>query len=95
MSKLPCDPDLFDLLCCPESHAPLKFVDGRLVSTDRATRRAYRIDGDIPVIVLEESEVLPLPAWEGLMAAEGPVGAGAEAVRRRHAGPAGGHAPAG
>ena len=34
MSELPCDPDLFDLLVCPESHAPLKYVDGRLVSGD-------------------------------------------------------------
>ncbi len=94
MEKIPFDRDLFDLLVCPQSHAPLKFVAGRLVSTDPATRRAYAIDGDIPVIVLEESEVLEEGAWQALMAQPGPIGAGAAAVRQRHAPPAG-HAPAG
>lgn len=82
---LPCDPDLFDLLVCPESRAPLKWIDGRLVSTDAATRRAYRVDGDIPIMLIEESSVLDAAAWQALMARPGPVGAGAQAVRARHA----------
>jgi uncharacterized protein YbaR (Trm112 family) len=55
----PFDPDLFDLLVCPEARTPLKWVEGRLVSTDPATRRAYRVDGDIPVMLLDESSILP------------------------------------
>ncbi len=84
MSALPCDPDLFDLLVCPLSRQPLKWVDGRLVSTDRATRRAYRVDGDIPVMLIDEAAELGETEWQALMAADGPVGQGAQAVRSRH-----------
>ena len=85
MSELPIDQDLFDLLVCPLSRKPLKYVDGRLVSTDADTRRAYRLDGDIPIMLIDESEELDPAAWQALMDAEGPVGAGAEAVRARDA----------
>lgn len=81
---LPCDPDLFDLLVCPLARAPLKWVEGRLVSTDAATRRAYRVVDGIPVMLIDESETLSEAEWQRLMALPGPVGQGAEAVRRRH-----------
>lgn len=81
---LPFDPDLFDLLVCPEARLPLKWVEGRLVSTDPSTRRAYRVDGDIPVMLVEESVVLEEAEWRRLMALEGPVGGGPAAVRARH-----------
>ena len=84
---LPFDQDLFDLLVCPEARTPLKWVEGALVSTDAATRRRYRIDaeGGFPVMLIEESEVVPADEWRRLMAAPGPVGAGPDAVRARHA----------
>ena len=81
----PFDPDLFDLLVCPEARTPLKWVEGRLISIDPATRRAYRVDGDIPVMLVDESTVLPDPEWRRLMALPGPVGGGPAAVRARHA----------
>jgi uncharacterized protein YbaR (Trm112 family) len=83
-SKLPFDQDLFDLLVCPEARVPLKFVDGRLISTDPATRRAYRIDDGIPVMLLEESKTLETAEWTRLMAIDGPVGGGVAALRERH-----------
>jgi uncharacterized protein YbaR (Trm112 family) len=83
-SKLPFDQDLFDLLVCPEARVPLKFSAGRLVSTDPATRRSYRIDDGIPVMLVEESTVLDEAAWKTAMAAQGPVGAGVAAVQARH-----------
>lgn len=86
-SQLPFDQDLFDLLVCPLSRAPLKWVEGRLVSTDAATRRSYRVDGDIPVMLVDESIEMPAPEWQRLIAAEGPVGQGAAAVRSRHGRP--------
>lgn len=86
-SPLPFDQDLFDLLVCPLSRAPLKWAEGRLVSTDPATRRAFRVDGDIPVMLLDESTELPQAEWERLIAADGPVGQGAAAVRNRHGRP--------
>lgn len=83
-AALPIDPDLFDLLVCPLSRAPLKWADGRLVSTDPATRRAYRLDGDVPVMLIDESVALSQEDWERLMALDGPVGQGAQVVRTRH-----------
>jgi uncharacterized protein YbaR (Trm112 family) len=83
MDPIPFDQDLFDLLVCPQSRTPLKWVGGRLVSTDPATRRSYRVDGDIPVMLVDESIQLDEPAWRAAMDAPGPVGAGAEAVRAR------------
>jgi uncharacterized protein YbaR (Trm112 family) len=80
----PFDRDLFDLLVCPESRAPLKYVGGRLVSTDAGGRRAYRVDQGIPVMLVEESQVLSESEWKTAMAAAGPVGAGVVAVQARH-----------
>ncbi len=86
---LPFDRDLFDLLVCPESHVPLKLVDGRLVSTDRATRRVYRVEDAMPIMLIEESTVLSEDEWRRLMDLPGPVGGGVAAVRQRHAASAG------
>lgn len=83
--KLPFDQDLFDLLVCPVARVALKYSAGRLVSTDPATRRAYRVDDGIPVMLVEESSVLDEPTWRVAMAGEGPVGAGVAAVQARHA----------
>lgn len=85
-TSLPFDQDLFDLLVCPEVRVPLKFVEGRLVSTDSATRRSYRIDGDIPVMLIGDSQVLSEGEWKRLMSLEGPVGLGVAAVQARHRG---------
>lgn len=85
MSELPFDRDLFDLLVCPEARTPLAWVEGRLVSTDAQTRRAYRVADGMPVMLIEESEVLPEAEWRRLIAAGGPVGGGVAAVRGRHA----------
>jgi uncharacterized protein YbaR (Trm112 family) len=84
MTTLPFDQDLFDLLVCPLARTPLTWVDGRLVSLDPATRRAYRVEGDIPVMLIDEATTLDETEWKRLMAAGGPVGQGAEAVRKRH-----------
>jgi len=82
--KLPFDQDLFDLLVCPEARVPLKFSGGRLISTDARTRRSYRIDDGIPVMLMEESTVLDEAAWKAAMAGDGPVGGGVAVVQARH-----------
>ena len=84
MAALPFDQDLFDLLVCPLARVPLAWVEGRLVSTDPTTRRAYRVEGDIPVMLIDESVELEQAEWTRLMAVGGPIGQGAEAVRKRH-----------
>jgi uncharacterized protein YbaR (Trm112 family) len=78
--ELPIDPDLFHILVCPVAKTPLKWVDGKLVSTDKRTRRAYRIDDGIPIMLPEEGETLDGAAWQSLMDAEGLVGLGMEGL---------------
>jgi len=85
MTDLPIQDDLFDLLVCPQTRVPLKWVAGRLVSTDAATRRSYRVEDGIPVMLIEESQVLSEADWRQAMDQAGPVGGGVAAVHARHA----------
>ena len=78
------DRDLFDLLVCPQARTPLKWTGDRLVSTDAATRRAYAVEDGIPIMLLDRSQVLSEAEWQAAMAADGPIGQGADAVRARH-----------
>ncbi len=59
--------ELLDLLCCPLSKADLILDGNFLVSTDKETRRQYRIENDIPVMLVDESETLDLNTWEEIM----------------------------
>lgn len=63
--------ELLDILCCPETKADLVLDDDTLVSTDRATRRRYRIEDDIPIMLIDESEQLNMEEWEGIMKKHG------------------------
>jgi uncharacterized protein YbaR (Trm112 family) len=63
--------ELLDILCCPDSKADLVLDGDNLVSTDKETRRRYRIDNDIPVMLIEESEVLPVDEWNAIMKKHG------------------------
>ncbi len=65
------DPEFLELLVCPESKAELVEVDGHLVSTDPATRRQYKIEDEIPQLLLEESTALDEAAWKEAMAKAG------------------------
>jgi len=59
--------DLLDILCCPETKAKLVLDGETLVSTDRKSRRRYRIEDDIPVMLIDESEQLSMEAWTKIM----------------------------
>ena len=48
------DKKLLEILACPLSKAPLVLDGDRLVSTDAETRRAYRIEDGIPIMLVEE-----------------------------------------
>jgi hypothetical protein len=63
--------DLLDILCCPETKADL-VVDGNfLVSVDKNTRRRYKIEDDIPIMLIEESETLDVETWKAIMIKNG------------------------
>jgi hypothetical protein len=65
--------ELLDILCCPETKADLILDGNTLVSTDKNTRRRYRIEDDIPVMLIDESEQLSMQEWREIMKLHGKV----------------------
>jgi uncharacterized protein YbaR (Trm112 family) len=65
------DPDFLAILRCPLSRATLVQDGDWLVSTDGETRRRYRIDDGIPVLLVEESEELSPEDWQKAVASAG------------------------
>lgn len=63
--------ELLDILVCPETKAELVLDGNYLVSTDKNTRRRYRIEDDIPIMLIEESEQLSLEEWSEIMEKHG------------------------
>ncbi|HUX93182.1 MAG TPA: Trm112 family protein [Ignavibacteriaceae bacterium] len=59
--------DLLNILCCPESKADLVLDGNTLVSVDKNTRRRYKIEDDIPIMLIEESEKLSIDEWTAIM----------------------------
>ena len=63
--------ELLDILVCPLSKAPLVLDGNTLVSTDKETRRRYRIEDGIPDLLIEDSEELDAAAWTEIMRRHG------------------------
>jgi uncharacterized protein len=63
--------ELLDILVCPLSKAPLVQDGNTLVSTDKETRRRYRIEDGIPDLLIEDSEELELGTWTEIMKKHG------------------------
>lgn len=63
--------ELLEILCCPESKADLVLDGEFLVSTDKETRRRYKIEDDIPIMLIDESEQLDLETWKSIMLKHG------------------------
>ncbi len=68
---MPISKELLDILVCPLSHAPLVLDGETLVSTDKATRRRYKIEDGIPNMLIEEAEELDEAAWTEIMKRHG------------------------
>jgi uncharacterized protein YbaR (Trm112 family) len=60
-------PDLMSIMVCPESHARLIQVGDWLYSTDPATRRRYPIREGIPIMLIDESEVVEEAEFQRVM----------------------------
>ena len=52
------DAELLRIMQCPVGHAPLVQVGEWLYSTDAETRRRYPIRDGIPIMLIEEAEVV-------------------------------------
>ena len=63
--------ELLDILCCPETKADLVLDGDTLVSVDKNTRRRYRIEDNIPIMLIEESEQLSMEEWMAVMIKHG------------------------
>lgn len=61
------DPELMSILVCPESHARLIQVGEWLYSTDPATRRRYPIREGLPIMLIDESEVVSPDEFNRIM----------------------------
>jgi len=61
------DSTLLEILVCPLSKAPLKEVEGFLVSTDPDTRMRYRVEGNIPIMLVGEGEQMSPDEWGEVM----------------------------
>jgi uncharacterized protein YbaR (Trm112 family) len=59
--------ELLEILCCPETKADLILDGNTLVSVDKNTRRRYRIEDDIPIMLIDESEQLSMEEWKAIM----------------------------
>lgn len=72
------DRHLLDILVCPADRGPLLLVQRSGGSGDMAlynprTHRAYRIDDDIPVLLIDEAETVGDDEHALLMAQVGPA----------------------
>jgi len=63
--------ELLEILVCPLSKAPLVLDGNTLVSTDKDTRRRYRIEDGIPDLLIEDSEELDSATWTEIMKKHG------------------------
>ena len=63
--------DLLEILCCPETKADLILDENYLVSVNKESRRRYRIEDDIPIMLIDESELLDLETWSKIMEKHG------------------------
>ncbi len=63
--------ELLEILCCPETKADLVLENESLVSVDKETRKRYRIEDDIPIMLVEESETLDVEEWQEIMKKHG------------------------
>jgi uncharacterized protein YbaR (Trm112 family) len=63
------DPQLLEILACPEDKGPLLYFEGEDALYNPRLKRRYRIDGDIPVMLIDEAEQVDEGEHDRLMAA--------------------------
>ena len=61
------DPELLKIMVCPQSRAPLVLVGDWLCSTDPATRRRYPVRDGLPIMLIEESQVMDEAEFNKIM----------------------------
>jgi uncharacterized protein YbaR (Trm112 family) len=70
------DPALLEIMACPESRARVVQRGDWLYSTDPHTRRRYPIRDGIPIMLIDESEVVGDDEFRKVMAETRPASGG-------------------
>ena len=52
------DQTLLDILACPEDKGPLLYFEDEDILYNPRLKRTYRIDDDIPVMLIDEAQAL-------------------------------------
>lgn len=65
------DKTLLDVLVCPETHAPLVQLGDWLYSRDATSRRRYPVRDGIPIMLIDESEIVSEEEHRRVMAEAG------------------------
>ncbi|QYG93940.1 Trm112 family protein [Iamia sp. SCSIO 61187] len=52
------DPQLLDILACPEDKGPLLYFPDEAALYNPRLKRRYRIEDDIPVMLVDEAETV-------------------------------------
>ena len=50
------DPKLLEILACPEDKGPLLYFDDESALYNPRLRRRYRVQDDIPIMLIDEAE---------------------------------------
>ena len=62
------DPQLLEILACPEDKGSLLFFATEQVLYNPRLKRKYRVENDVPQMLIEESKIADLAEHERLLA---------------------------
>ena len=62
------DPQLLDILACPEDKGPLLYFQDEDALYNPRLKRRYAIRDDIPIMLIDEAETVPDDELQRLMA---------------------------
>jgi len=65
---MPLDPKLLEILACPEDKGPLLYFADEQALYNPRLRRRYRVEDDIPVMLIDEAETVDEPEASRLAA---------------------------
>lgn len=62
------DSQLLDILACPEDKGPLFYLEDESALYNPRLQKRYRVEDDIPVMLIDEAEVVDQAEHDRLMA---------------------------
>ena len=55
---MPLDPKLLEILACPQDKGPLLYLSTEQVLYNPRLKRAYRVENDVPQMLIEEAKTV-------------------------------------